>query len=165
MKTLILVTICVFFYGSIAAQIQPVPQPAYVRIPSIPPFNMVLVSDSSLYTKQNLRKKKSVVIMVFSPDCDHCVHATEDLIKNIKLFKNTEIILASSLSYESVQKFYKDLKLAAYPNIHVGYDSRRFLSSFYEVRSFPSIFLYNKKGIFKMDFSDHPNFKIIASSL
>ena len=103
--------------------------------------------------------------MVFSPDCDHCVHATEDLIANIKSFKNAEIILASSLSYGSVKKFYNDLHLAAYKNIHVGYDSKRFLSSFYEVRSFPSIFLYNKKGIFKMDYSDHPNFKGIADNL
>ena len=165
MKTLSVVVIFTFFYIGLSAQIQAVVEPAYKRIPTIPPFRMALAIDSSIFTKENLKKKKPVVIMVFSPDCDHCIHATEDLIKNIKSFKNAEIILASSLSYESVHKFYKDLHLAAYPNIHVGYDSKRFLSSFYEIRSFPSIFLYNKKGIFKMDFSDHPNFKLIASSL
>ena len=138
MKTLSLVLIFTFFYISLSAQIQNGVEPAYKRIPTIPPFRMALAVDSSIFTKENLNKNKPVVIMVFSPDCDHCIHATEDLIKNIKSFKNAEIILVSSLSYESVHKFYKDLNLAAYPNIHVGYDSKRFLSSFYEVRSFPS---------------------------
>ena len=165
MKTLLIVAVCAFFYGGLSAQIPASVEPAYKRIPTIPPFSLAMASDSTIFTKENLRKKKPVIIMVFSPDCDHCVHATENLIKNIKALKNTEIILASSLSYESIRKFYKELNLAAYPNIHVGYDSKRFLSSFYEVKSFPSIFLYNKKGEFKMDFSDHPNFKIIASSL
>ena len=103
--------------------------------------------------------------MIFSPDCDHCIQATEDLIENIKSFKNTEIVLASSLSYESIKIFYKNLKLSPYSNIHVGYDSKRFLSSFYEVHIFPSLYLYNKKGKFKMDYSDHPSFKLIATSL
>ncbi len=165
MKILFLVILSVLFCGSSSAQIQPPLEPAFKRIPTIPPFNILLARDSSVFTKGQLRKKRSVIIMVFSPDCDHCIHATEDLIKNIKSFKNTEIILTSSLSYESIRKFYKDLNLAAYPNIHVGYDSKRFLNSFFDVRSFPSIFLYDKKGDFKMDFTDHPNFKIMASSL
>ena len=165
MKTLILVAICVFFYGNISAQEKVVAEPAYVRIPSIPPFNLALAKDSSIFTKQLLRRKKPLIIMVFSPDCDHCLHATEDLIMNIKSFGNTEIVLASSLSYQSVLKFYKDLNLEKFPNIYVGYDSKRFLSSFYEVRSFPSIFLYDKKGNFKKEFSDHPDFKLISASL
>jgi thioredoxin-related protein len=165
MKTLFLVILSSLFYGGLSAQAQLPVEPAYKRIPTIPPFKLAMASDSAIFTKENLRKKKPVIIIVFSPDCDHCIHATEDLIKNIKSFKNTEIILASSLSYESIRKFYKDLNLAAYPNIHVGYDSKRFLNSFFDVRSFPSIFLYDKKGDFKMDFTDHPNFKIMASSL
>ena len=165
MKTFILILLSGLFFGEVYAQVQQPIEPAYKRIPKIPPFSIMLSPDSILFTKEDLRNKKPVIVMVFSPDCDHCVHATEDLILNIKSFKNTEIVLASSLSYESVQKFYKDLNLGAYPNIHVGYDSKRFLSSFYDVKSFPSIFLYSKKGDFKMDFLDHPDFKIIAAEL
>ena len=164
MKTLFLLAICTFLGVAVFAQNAAI-EPAYKRIPTVPPFNLALASDSSIFTKENLRKKKPLIIMVFSPDCDHCLHATEDLIKNIKLFKNTEILLASSLSYESVQKFYRDLNLASYKNIHVGYDNKRFLNSFFEVRNFPSIFLYDKKGKFMKDFLDHPDFKNISSSL
>ena len=165
MKTLFLLSICTFFSCILSAQSQAIGEPAYKRIPTIPPFSLLLSADSTIFTKQQLKKKKPVIIMVFSPDCDHCIHATEDLITNIKSFKNTEIILASSLSYETVQKFYRDLNIAAYKNIYVGYDSKRFLSSFYEVVSFPSIFLYDKKGNFKKEFLDHPDFKNISSFL
>ncbi|MCY7292267.1 MAG: redoxin domain-containing protein [Ferruginibacter sp.] len=165
MKTLFLVVIYTFFYSGVLAQNPAVIEPAYKRIPTIPPYNLVSVVDSVLFTKADLKNKKPVIIMIFSPDCDHCVHATEDLIANINLYKKTQIILVSSLSYKSVQKFYTDLKLANYPNIKVGYDEARFLSSFYEIRNFPSIFLYDKKGYFKEAFIDHPTFVNIAKSL
>ena len=164
MKTLFLVVICTFFGAAVFAQTKPA-EPAYKRIPTIPPFLLAQAKDSSFITKKDLKKKKPVIIMVFSPDCDHCIHATEDLVMNIQKFKNAQIILATSLSFESLQKFYKDLNLAAYSNIHVGYDSKRFLSSFYEVVSFPSIYLYDKKGNFKKAFVDHPDFKNIATFL
>ncbi len=165
MKTLLFLILTALYYGPVSGQTQLSAEPAYKRIPTIPPFNLVLSPDSVSFGKNNIKKKRALIIMVFSPDCDHCIHATQNLILNIKSFKKTEIVLASSLSYASVQKFYKDLNLIEYPNIHVGYDSNRFLSSFYEVKSFPSIFLYNKKGDFKMDFTDHPDFKVIAEAL
>jgi len=165
MKTLFLVVICTIICSGVFAQAASVVEPAYKRIPIIPPFNLSLVPDSVPFTKQNLNKKRAVIVMVFSPDCDHCIHATEDLIKNINLYKKVDIVLASSLSYVSVQKFYKDLNIAAYKNISVGYDSQNFLSSFYEVRNFPSIFLYDKKGKFKEAFTDHPKFEEIAKGL
>ncbi len=165
MKTLFLVVICTFFCSVVFSQATTPMEAAYKRIPTIPPYNLISVADSVAFTKAELKNKKPVIIMVFSPDCDHCIHATEDLIANINLYKKAQIILASSLSYKSVQKFYTDLKLAKYPNIKVGYDDARFLSSFYEVRNFPSIFLYDKKGNFKEAFIDHPSFKNIAKSL
>lgn len=165
MKTLLLVVICSFFCSDIFAQTTSAIEPAYKRIPTIPPYKLISVVDSVSFTKEDLKKKMAVIIMVFSPDCDHCIHATEDLITNIKLFKKAQIVLASSLSYKSVKQFYTDLKLYKYPNIKVGYDDTRFLSSFYEVRNFPSIYLYDKKGNFKDVFIDHPSFVNIAKSL
>ena len=165
MKTFILVIICTFFYAGLIAQSTTSIESAYKRIPTIPPYNLRSVADSVLFTKADLKKKRPVIIMIFSPDCDHCIHATENLLANINLYRKAQIIMVSSLSYKSIQKFYNDLKLVQYPNIKVGYDKDRFLSSFYEVRNFPSIFLYDKKGNFKADFNDHPKFEEIAKFL
>lgn len=165
MKTFILVIICTFFYAGLIAQSTTPIESAYKRIPTIPPYNLRSVADSVLFTKADLKKKRPVIIMIFSPDCDHCIHATENLLANINLYRKAQIIMVSSLSYKSTQKFYDDLKLVQYPNIKVGYDKDRFLSSFYEVRNFPSIFLYDKKGNFKADFNDYPKFEEIAKFL
>jgi thiol-disulfide isomerase/thioredoxin len=165
LKTLSLVVIYTFFCSILFGQTAVITEPAYKRIPTIPPFNLVLVPDSVAFTKADLKTKKPVVIMIFSPDCDHCLHATENLIANINMYKKVQIIMVSSLSFGSIQKFSKNLELDKYPNIKVCYDASRFLGSFYEIKSFPSIYLYSKKGKLVGDFSEHPNFEEIAKSL
>src|SRR5437763_877980 len=48
----------------------------YLRFPEIPPFKIVNVADSASFTKADLSKKKATIIMVFSPNCEHCQHET-----------------------------------------------------------------------------------------
>ncbi|MFN0082461.1 MAG: peroxiredoxin family protein [Ferruginibacter sp.] len=162
MKALFHVVIYTFFCSSSFSQTT-AQEPAYKRLPAIPPFTIALAVDSVSFSKENVRGKRPVLIMVFSPDCSHCIEATHDLVANIQKFKKVEIILASSLSMASVNTFYAENKLSMYSNIHVGYDRNNFLGSFYEVLSFPSIFLYDKKGKFKEDFTDHYKFEHIEN--
>jgi thioredoxin-related protein len=139
--------------------------PAYIRIPSVPPFNITIAPDSISFTKENLKKKRATIIVVFSPDCDHCVQSTADLITNYERFKKVEIVMATALSFQQVKKFYTNLKVADYPNIKVGEDKSYFLGTFFEVRSFPAIFLYDKKGEFKQAFDSNAKWETIAKSL
>jgi thioredoxin-related protein len=126
--------------------------PAYIRIPSVPPFNITIAPDSVSFTKESLKKKKATIIMVFSPDCDHCVHSTQDLITKYESFKSVQIILATAAPFD-------------YPNIKVGQDKSFFLGTFFEVRSFPAIFLYDKKGKFKQAFDSNAKWETIAKFL
>jgi len=120
----------------------------YLRFPTVPPFNIIKVPDSTRFTKDDLSKKKATVIIIFSPDCDHCQQATKELTAHIKLFKKAQIVMASPLEYSYLKKFYDDYKIAGYPNIIIGRDAGYFLGTFYHVRSFPAIFVYDKKGNF-----------------
>jgi thioredoxin-related protein len=139
--------------------------PNYKRLPAVPPFKLFVAPDSTVFAKDQLKKKKATVVMVFSPDCDHCVHSTEDLIAHYSLFKKVQIVMATSMPYEHVLKFYNQLKIADYPNIKVGCDASYFLGTFYEVRSFPAIFLYDKKGNFKQVFDANTKWETIAAAL
>lgn len=139
--------------------------PAYKSIPTIPPFKLMLVPDSSAFTKYDLKKKKPTVIIIFSPDCDHCLHATRDLLTNYKLFSKAQIVMATSLSFTHIQKFYRDFKIAEFPNIRVGLDNSYFLNTFYNVKSYPAIFVYDKKGKFKAFFDSGSGFGKIAEAL
>ncbi len=139
--------------------------PAYKRLPAIPPFKLIVTPDSTAFSRDDLKKKKATIIMVFSPDCDHCIHSTEDLIAHYDLFKKVQIIMVSALPYGYVKKFCNDFKLSNYPIIKVGEDKNYFLGSFYQVKSFPSIYLYSKKGKFKQYFDSNTKWETIAKFL
>ncbi|HSN61321.1 MAG TPA: thioredoxin fold domain-containing protein [Ferruginibacter sp.] len=139
--------------------------PVYKRFPTVPPFKIVKVPDSIVYKKENLKKKKATMVIIFSPDCDHCQVATKDLLANAGLFKKVQIVMASSSSYESIRQFYNEYAIAQHPNIIMGMDLGNFFSTFYSIATFPSIFLYDKKGVFVQKFEGSVPFSTIAASL
>ncbi|MEO7445913.1 MAG: thioredoxin fold domain-containing protein [Ferruginibacter sp.] len=120
--------------------------PVYRRFPTVPPFKLVNVKDSSIFKKEDLPRKKEVLIMIFSPDCEHCQVATKDMLANIDAFKKVQIVMASSLDYTLVKTFYEVFELYKFPNIIVTRDPSYFLGTFFNVHNFPSIFTYDKKG-------------------
>ena len=137
----------------------------YLRFPAVPPFSITKIADSTTFTKANLAKRKSTLIFIFSPDCEHCQKETRALIANIKLFKKAQIIMASPLEYHILKKFYDEYKIADYPNIIMGRDPSYFFGTFYNVRSFPAIFLYDKKGNFVKAFDESVPVQKIAQFL
>jgi thioredoxin-related protein len=136
----------------------------YLRFPIVPSFKLTNVADSSIFTKDNLKKKKATIIMMFSPDCEHCQEETKELTAKIKLFKKAQIIMASPLEFSYLKKFYDEYKIADYPNITMGRDPGYFLGTFYKVRSFPAIFVYDKKGKLVNHFTGSTPVEQIAAS-
>ncbi len=137
----------------------------YLRFPTVPPFKLINIADSSHFTKDDLNKNKAVLIMIFSPDCEHCQIETKELIAHIKLFKNVQIIMASPLEHQFLKKFFDEYKIADYPNIIMGRDPAYFLGTFFKVRSFPALFLYDKKGNFIDKFDGNVPVEKIAQAL
>jgi thioredoxin-related protein len=164
-KNVFLLLIFTIFGNILFAQSHIDSLPRYKRIPTVPPFKLIIAPDSIIFVKDELKKKRATIVMVFSPDCDHCVHSTEDLLAHYDLFKKAQIVMATSLAYSHLRKFYTDLKLVDYPNIKVGTDAAYFLGGFYEVRNFPAIFLYDKKGNFKQAFDGNTKWETIAAAL
>ncbi len=120
----------------------------YLRFPTIPPFSITNVSDSTSFTKDDLSKRKATIIIIFSPDCEHCQHETNELKTHIKLFKKVQIIMASPVEHSYLKKFYDEYEIAGYPNIILGRDPTNFFGTFYNVHTVPAIFVYDKKGNF-----------------
>ncbi|PZR28233.1 MAG: hypothetical protein DI535_07455 [Citrobacter freundii] len=118
--------------------------PTYKRFPTVPPFQLLLV-DSTSFSKEKLNKKKATMIMLFSPECDHCKHETEELIKRINEFKDVQIIMATPLPFDQMKEYYKHYGLAKYSNIKMGRDARFMLPVFFNIKSFPFLAFYNKK--------------------
>ncbi len=137
----------------------------YLRFPTIPPFSITKVSDSSRFTREDLAKKKSTIIIIFSPDCDHCQQETKAITANIGLFKKAQIIMTSPLEHRLLKPFYEEYKIADYPSIIMGRDAHDFFGTFYNVKSYPSIFVYDKKGRFVKAFDGNSPVEKIAEVL
>ena len=137
----------------------------YLRFPIVPTFKLINIADSSVFTKNNLKKKKSTVIIIFSPTCENCVEEIKELKEKIGLFKKSQIVMVSPLEYNYLRTFYDENKIADYPTITMGRDPSYFLGTFYKVRSLPSIFVYNKKGNLVKSFIGSTAVEEIAAAL
>jgi thiol-disulfide isomerase/thioredoxin len=118
----------------------------YKRFPTIPPFKILLTDSSTLFSKDQLPSKKATFLILFSPDCDHCKHETEELIKNIDKFKKINIVMATPLPFNKMKEFYVHYNLKRFKNITIGRDIGYVLPTFYGVRTLPYLAFYDKSG-------------------
>ena len=98
----------------------------YLRFPTIPPFKLINVPDSTYFIKDDLKKKTPTIVMVFSPDCEHCQEMTKQITANIKLFKKAQIVMATPVGFSYVKKFYEEYKISNYSAITMGRDPTYF---------------------------------------
>ncbi|MEP6597089.1 MAG: hypothetical protein ABJA71_14145 [Ginsengibacter sp.] len=138
--------------------------PVFKRFPYIPEFTIYKAPDSTVFTRENLKRKPSVFI-IFSPDCEHCKIETAGLLLNINKFEKAQIIMVTYLPYEEMIKFYKEYKIANYPVITMGRDAKFFFPIFFRVRNFPSIFVYDKAGKLQESFEGVVDVDKIAEGL
>lgn len=115
------------------------------RFPSIPPVSL-LRADGSILSKDGLKRNQPVLLMYFSPECHHCQHQMEDMIKRMNELKKIQIVLATYQPMEELLSFEKKYNLKQYSNIRAGRDTRFFIVPFFKIRNLPYLALYDKKG-------------------
>ena len=120
-------------------------QPPFKKFPFFPPVKLMLPGNAT-FTKADLPKKKPVMLMVFSPMCEHCKQETEELITNIALFRRSVIVMATMMPYDSMMTFREKYKLDQFENIIVGQDFQFFLPTYYMITNLPFLAFYDKKG-------------------
>jgi len=143
MKKCCLVLSGLFITMTLFAQADSIQAP-FKRFPSYPPVKLLLPDSSGYYTKADLPKKKSVLVMLFNPDCGHCQLETEQLIANIDAFKDVQVVMATNTNFAAMKEFRVKYGLEKFDNIIVGQDTHYFLPVFYAVHNFPFLAFYNK---------------------
>ncbi|TWF37422.1 cytochrome oxidase Cu insertion factor (SCO1/SenC/PrrC family) [Chitinophaga polysaccharea] len=129
----------------------PPTKPAYLQYPIIPAFPLTLV-DGHTITKNDLRKGEKTMLFIFSVDCDHCKHLTEDLLKNIDKFQKTQILMVTPFKVEQMKEYYDQYKIKNYPTITMASEPTRQIMYFYDLHYFPGLYIYNKKQQFVKGF-------------
>ena len=161
MKKLFLFSIILLHFQSVFSQTDSLPE--YRKNPGIPSFKIDIAPDSTSFSNDQLASGKKIILVVFSPDCGHCQVFVKHLIDSIQLFRNTQLVLASSLDYSHIRKFYEDQKIGEHREIIMGRDANYRLGSFYGVRQYPSAYVYNKKHLFLKKFESQIPIHELAS--
>ena len=120
--------------------------PPYKKYPTLPPLYLLLGDSTTKYTKEQVPKNKPVLVMLFSPDCSHCQHTAEEMIKYKEEIKDIYIVMATTLPLYKMNEFMKTYGLSGLDNIIAGRDHYYMLPSFYGIHSLPYMAFYNKKG-------------------
>lgn len=119
--------------------------PAHLQNLLLPDFKILLPDGKTNFYTDNLSKKKNTIIINFSPECEHCQLQIEEIIKHIDQFKETQIVMATSLPFEKMKLFYDGYQVEKYPNIIMGQDVLFFFSKYYKNHYLPGVAVYNKK--------------------
>ena len=117
----------------------------YKLTKKVPDFEIETVANGTFKTAQ-LKKNTPVIIMFFSPGCDHCIHQFEAMQKRITDFKKYQIVMPTYQPIEELAEFNKKYKIQQYPNIITGRDINYFFPPFYEISNFPYLAFYDKDG-------------------
>lgn len=138
-----------FFFGLgllAGAQVADTTLAPYQRFPTLPPLQILLGDSTTKYTKDDLPRKKPVLLMLFSPECSHCQHTAEEMLAKKDQIKDIHIVMATLHSVYQMNNFVEKYKLKELPNVVVGRDIYYLMPSFYGIKSLPYLAFYNKKG-------------------
>lgn len=112
----------------------------------LPAFKIML-SSGKLFTPSDLVQQKPVVLIYFSPECDHCQQLMNAFFKNVQAFKNAEVVMVTFKPLSEVAAFEQAYQTFKYPNIKVGTEGTTyFLRSYFKLQETPFTALYNKQG-------------------
>ena len=123
----------------------------------LPAFTVYKAPDSTAFTNKDVKKKRPVLLMLFSPECGHCQHVAKEILEHLDSHKKTnmKILMVTWLPYNTLVSFNKDYKIADYSMITLGWDSKFFFVPFYHVTTFPKLIVYDKNGKFVKSFESN----------
>jgi len=124
-----------------AAQEPPLP---YKSDQTLPAFNILEVDSTTVFNTDKLPSGKPIVLMYFSPDCEHCQHQTEEILKNMDSLKQVRFVMLTALPFDKMKNFYSFYKLSNYKNIIMGRDYEFFFSRHYGSQYVPYLAIYDR---------------------
>jgi len=141
----------VFFSSTVAAQNG-----------KLPPFR-IMQSNGKIFKAEQLPFEKPILIIYFSPECDHCQAFMKEFFKQAENFKKASVVMVTYLPVEEVTKFVTEFGVSRYSNIYVGTEgSSYFLKNYYQIGDMPFTALYDKDGNIMVSYKKAPPISELA---
>jgi thioredoxin-related protein len=165
MKGVFLAVLGLFSLYSIQAQMPAaVPEAPYLKNPGFPPIRLLQVDSVHFVTKEDIKKNHKILLIFFSPECEHCKHQTSDILADFSKFKDIEIVMATFQPFDEMKTFYTYYRIRDHSNIMMGRDEKYMLPPFYRMKSLPYLALYDKKGQFITSFEGNQKVDTIINA-
>jgi hypothetical protein len=144
-------------WGTSACAQQPAAaQEAAKRMDTVPPFRITEVG-GHVFTKSQLKPHTPLMIVYFSPTCDHCQHFVQALAPHLDQFKGTQIVMVTFVPVTELVNFAKAYKLDK-PFIRMGTEGFSFIvRNYFNIQTFPFIALYDKHGKLVKTYREPPS--------
>jgi hypothetical protein len=131
----------------------------------VPPFQMVQ-ANGKIFRAQDLPMGKPILLVYFSPECDHCVTMLNDFFKQAGSFQKASVAFITFLPIDKVSKFLKDYGVANHPNMYAGTEgSTFFVRNYFRLKETPFAALYTKNGDLVVSYEKNVNIKALAEKL
>ena len=117
----------------------------YLRKPVLPHFTLQLPGRDSILRSEDLDSTRPVMLMLFSPDCEHCHRQTLEITRRIGELGDLQIVMSTYHSLDMIRLFRREFDLDSHPSIRVGRDVGYFLIPFFAARNVPLLAIYDRK--------------------
>ena len=119
---------------------------SFSQKPLLPNFK-ITKTDGNIFTNQEVETGKPLLIVYFSPECDHCQVFMKSFFKRVDEFKETKVFFITYLPLDRLVKYESEFPVNKYKNIVAGTEGMSFVvRNFYEIKEMPFAILYDKKG-------------------
>lgn len=129
------------------------------------PFFQFTNLQNQFFINDSLKKSQPTLLLFFNTTCEHCQYETEQIIKNISSFKNSNVLFISRQSKNDIQLFDCIYHLSKYSFIKLLRDSTDNSYKIFGINSFPSSIVYNADGKLVKSFKGETKIEAIISAL
>ncbi|SNR39410.1 peroxiredoxin [Flavobacterium sp. ov086] len=114
------------------------------NIKNIPKFSFQNIN-GGIFTNQNLKKQTATIFIYFNTECEFCNEEAKMIKENMESLRDFQLIFVSFEKTETIKTFAQKYQLTTYDNIYFLSDNKVTFASTFDVKSLPSLVLYNKK--------------------
>ena len=138
----------------------------YLKHKELPAFDAEHLNGKDTFNTFNIPTGKPVLIIYFSPDCDHCQKMIDELLPDMDKLKNVNVYFMSFMPLKAMEIFNRMRHMEKYENVKfIGRDFRFFFPTFYGTSSVPNVVLYDKNKKFVKLWPNGANIKEIQAEL
>ncbi len=131
----------------------------------VPAFRMSL-SNGKLFHASSLPQGKPIIVIYFSPECDHCHILMKEWFKQAGNFRKASVAMITFLPLNSVTLFEKEYNTKQHSNIITGTEGTTFfVRNYYKVLDLPFVALHDKNGNLVSTYSKDIPLNTLAAKL